>query len=393
VADSAFSVSSVLSVVNLLFAHSNYRRDRAVHWDVMAELKRTLKLVVEQGATLSREAARDLVTEVLSGEASDSASDLEIGALLTAMATRGETADELTGFAEAMRALAMALPLTDEERAELVDTCGTGGDGRGTFNISTGAALVAVAAGAKVAKHGNRAVTSKCGSADVLEALGVPVGLGPEQAVRCLRATGFMFLLAPAMHPAMKRILPVRRALGFRTIFNLAGPLTNPAGARAQVLGVSSPGMLRVVAEAMARLGGRRAFVAHGSDGLDEITVSGETSLAEITGSREQNSGGVVRLYRLAPEDVGIPRSSLAELAGGETAAENAAILERVFAGDSGPQRDIVLLNAAAALVAAGVAADFPDGIARGVEAIDSGAVRKTVAELNAFGASLGMAR
>jgi anthranilate phosphoribosyltransferase len=353
-----------------------------------------LKLVVEQGATLSREAARDLVTEVLSGEASD----LEIGALLTALATRGETADELTGFAEAMRALAVPLQLTEEERAELVDTCGTGGDGRGTFNISTGAALVAVAAGAKVAKHGNRAVTSKCGSADVLEALGVPVGLGPEQAVACLRATGFMFLLAPAMHPAMKRVAPVRRALGFRTIFNLAGPLTNPAGARAQVLGVSPQSMLPVVAGAMARLGVRRAFVAHGSDGLDEITVSGETSLAEVTGhrdpqtnrEREQLPVGAVRLFRLFPEDVGVSRASLSELAGGETAQENAFLLEQVFAGDAGPRRDIVLINAAAALVAAGVAADFPDGIARSVEAIDSGAVRKTVAELNAFGASVG---
>jgi anthranilate phosphoribosyltransferase len=356
----------------------------------MAGLKQTLKLVVEQGATLSREAARNLVTEVLSGTASESASDLEIGALLTALATRGETADELTGFAEALRALAVPLPLTDDERAELVDTCGTGGDGRGTFNISTGAALVAVAVGAKVAKHGNRAVTSRCGSADVLEALGVPVGLGPEQAVECLRATGFMFLLAPAMHPAMKRVFPVRRALGFRTIFNLAGPLTNPAGAQAQVLGVSSQALLRVVAEAMARLGVRRAFVAHGSDGLDEITVSGESSLAEITGSREQGTGCSVRLFRLAPESVGLRRSSLFELAGGETAAENAAILERIFAGEIGPRRDVVLLNAAAALVASGVAADLADGIGRGAEAIDSGAVRKTVAELNAFARSAG---
>jgi len=365
----------------------------------MASLRQTLKLVVEQGTALGREAARCLLADVLASEPGDG--DLEIAALLTALATRGETADELTGFADAMRQLATPLPLLDAERAALVDTCGTGGDGRGTFNISTGAALVAVAAGAKVAKHGNRAVTSKCGSADVLEALGVPVALTPEQAVECLRATGFMFLLSPALHPAMKRVMPVRRALGFRTIFNLAGPLTNPAGAQAQVMGVSSPALLPVVAEAMARLGVRHAFVAHGSDGLDEITVSGETSLAEVRTSRHRAQGSgnrqagtgigepgrssTVRLFRMAPENAGLVRASLAELAGCESAAENAAILERIFAGEAGPRRDIVLLNAAAALVAAGVAADFAEGIARGAAAIDSGAVRATVEGLREF--------
>jgi anthranilate phosphoribosyltransferase len=374
----------------------------------VSSFKQTLKLVVEQGATLSREAARCLLADVLASEPGDG--DLEIASLLTALATRGETAEELTGFAEAMRELATPLALSDAERAALVDTCGTGGDGLGTFNISTGAALVAVAAGAKVAKHGNRAVTSKCGSADVLEALGVPVTLSPEQAVACLRATGFMFLLAPALHPAMKRVMPIRRALGFRTIFNLAGPLTNPAGAQAQVMGVYSGEKLPVVAEAMARLGVRHAFVAHGSDGLDEITVSGETSVAEVktSGSRGQGAGNrqpgletgeqgpssiasssTVRLFRLAPEDVGLARASLVELAGGETAVENAAILERIFAGEAGPRRDIVLLNAAAALVAAGVAADFADGIARGAVAIDSGAVRLTVERLREFGAGV----
>src|SRR5271163_271190 len=214
----------------------------------MDSMKQTLKLVVEQSAVLSRDEAREVLTQMLTGESSD----MEIAALLTALAIRGETADELTGFAEAMRALAVPLPLTDEERASLVDTCGTGGDGLGTFNISTGAALVAVAAGAKVAKHGNRAVTSCCGSADVLEAMGVPVALSPDQAVACLRATGFMFLYAPALHPALKRVQPVRRALSFRTIFNLAGPLTNPAGAPAQVMGVYSAPRLTLAAEAMA---------------------------------------------------------------------------------------------------------------------------------------------
>ena len=352
----------------------------------MADFRETLKLVVEQGASLSRDEARRMLTQVLAGESSD----VEIAALLTALATRGETADELTGFAEAMRALAVALPLTDEERASLVDTCGTGGDGLGTFNISTGAALVAVAAGAKVAKHGNRAVTSCCGSADVLEALGVPVTLRPEQAVECLRATGFMFLYAPEMHPALKRVQPIRRALGFRTIFNLAGPLTNPAGAPAQVMGVYSRPRLTLAAEAMARLGVRHAFVVHGSDGLDELTVTGESRVAEVksAGNREQGLGNSVRLYQLIPEEAGLPRCSLDDLAGGQTAAENAAILARIFDGEPGPRRDVVLLNAAAALVAAGVAADMREGVARGAEAIDSGAVRETLDKLRAFAQS-----
>lgn len=358
----------------------------------MSGLKQTLKLVVEQGATLARDEARQLLVAILASEPGDG--DLEIASLLTAMATRGETADELTGFAEAMRSLVVPLPLTEEERASLVDTCGTGGDGLGTFNISTGAALVAVAAGAKVAKHGNRAVTSRCGSADVLEALGVPVTLAPARAVECLRATGFMFLLAPSLHPAMKRVMPIRRALGFRTIFNLAGPLTNPAGAQAQVMGVYSAEKLPVVAEAMARLGVRHAFVAHGSDGLDEITVSGETQLAEVRTARNegqgkgigvQRSANTVRLFHLAPEDVGMGRASLEALAGGETAAENAAILERIFAGEPGPRRDIVLLNAAAALVAAGVASGFANGIERGAAAIDRGAAWSVVERLRDF--------
>jgi anthranilate phosphoribosyltransferase len=352
----------------------------------MIGLKQTLKRVAEQGEALSRDEAREVLTAILASEPGEG--DLEIASLLMALATRGETIDELTGFAEAMRALSLSLPLTDQERATLVDTCGTGGDGLGTFNISTGAALVAVAAGAKVAKHGNRAVTSYCGSADVLEAMGVPVALSPEQAVACLRATGFMFLYAPALHPALKRVQPIRRALGFRTIFNLAGPLTNPAGAPAQVMGVYHAAKVSLVAEAMARLGVRHAFVVHGLDGLDELTLTGESSVAEIrqsTEHRDQGSGISVRLFRLAPEEAGLKRASLADLAGAETALENAAILERIFNGETGPRRDIVLLNAAAALVVAGVAADFSEGVSRGAEAIDSGAVRRVLTSLRAF--------
>jgi anthranilate phosphoribosyltransferase len=350
----------------------------------MSALKDTLKLVVEQGATLSRDKARAVLTQMLAEDSADS--DLEIAALLTALATRGETVEEMTGFAEAMRSLSLPLPLTDEERATLVDTCGTGGDGLGTFNISTAAALVAVAAGAKVAKHGNRALTSYCGSADVLEALGVPVALAPDQAVECLRATGFMFLYAPALHPALKRVQPVRRTLGFRTIFNLAGPLTNPAAAPVQVMGVYSAEKVSPVAETMARLGVRRAFVVHGFDGLDELTLTSESHVAEVTGKGNHATGKSVRLFRLTPEEAGLPRTSLAELAGGKTASENAAILEHIFDGQPGPKRDIVLLNAAAALVAAGVAVDFKEGVARGAEAIDSGATRTTVVKLREFG-------
>jgi len=349
----------------------------------MAGFGKLLNLVVEQGAALSRDEARQVLTQVLSGESSD----MEIAALLTALATRGETADELTGFAEAMRALAVPLPLTDEERASLVDTCGTGGDGLGTFNISTGAALVAVAAGAKVAKHGNRAVTSCCGSADVLEALGVPVTLSPEEAVECLRATGFMFLYAPEMHPALKRVQPIRRALGFRTIFNLAGPLTNPAGAPAQVMGVYSGPRLTLAAETMARLGVRHAFVVHGSDGLDELTLTGESRVAEVknSGFGSPRSENRVRLFQLTPEEAGLDRCALDDLAGGATAAENAEILERIFDGEPGPKRDVVLLNASAALVAAGVAVDLREGVTRGAQAIDSGAARETLAKLREF--------
>src|SRR5579863_10026794 len=250
----------------------------------MSVLKDHLKLLAEDGTALTREQAMTVLEEILSGQASE----VEIAALLAVLATRGEQAPERAGFVDAMRARSISVPLTDEERAQLVDTCGTGGRGPLTFNISTGAALVAAAAGAKVAKHGNRAVTSRCGSADVLEALGVPVMLSPELAVECLRATGFMFLFAPYYHPAMKAIASLRRALGFRTIFNLCGPLTNPAGARAQVIGVLAPSRVLLVGRTLVMLGARRAFVVHGSDGIDELTTTGESIVARI----EENEKG-----------------------------------------------------------------------------------------------------
>lgn len=351
----------------------------------MAGFRQTLKLVVEQGATLSREEARGLITQILApSENEEPPSDLEIAALLTAMAVRGETADELTGVAQAMRELAVPLPLTDEERAGLVDTCGTGGDDLGTFNISTGAALVAVAAGANVAKHGNRAVTSQCGSADVLEALGIPVALTPEAAVACLRATGFMFLYAPALHPALKRVQPVRRALGFRTIFNLAGPLTNPAGAPTQVMGVYSGTKLMLAAEAMARLGIEFGLVAHGRNGMDEIALS-VTDVVRVTGG---NGHPNVSRVKYSPEMFGMKRAVLRELTGGATAEENAAILERIFQGERGAKRNIVVVNAAAALHVGRVAKTLEEGVQLAAGAIDSGAVRNKLAQLREFGKS-----
>lgn len=363
----------------------------------MNESKALLAKVVEDRATLTCEEATAAVHAMLATPpqlptgVTTPVTDIEIAALLTAIATRGETAAELTGFAEAIRSLAQPLPLTEDERATLVDTCGTGGARLGTFNISTAAALVAASAGARVAKHGNRGVTSRCGSADVLEALGIAVDLTPALAVECLRATNFMFLYAPAMHPAMRRVQPIRKALGFRTIFNLAGPLTNPAGARTQVMGVFARSRVPIVAQTMANLGVRHAFIVHGpapdpqgelTDGIDELTLSGPSDVAEV----RSHDKSPVRLFQLTPEDAGLTRSHHREPHGGD-AAHNAAILESIFgtttaAPEPGPRRDVVLLNAAAALVAAALAPSFKEGVARAAEAIDSGATRQTLEDL-----------
>jgi anthranilate phosphoribosyltransferase len=348
----------------------------------MPDLKDLLKEVAELRRTLTRDEARLALHTILTSDP-DPASDLAIAGLLSAMAARGETIDELTGFAEAMRALSLPIPLTDQERAELLDTCGTGGDGGGTFNISTGAALLAAAAGAKVAKHGNRGITSRCGSADVLEAMGVPVALTPEQSAACIRATGFTFLFAPALHPAMKRVQPIRRALGFRTIFNLAGPLTNPAGAPVQIMGVYAADKLDTVAGAMAHLGVRSGRVVHARNGIDEIALS-ETDAVYVQAFQPPQRGSI------HPEDAGLPHAPLGHLQGGDTPQSNAAILEAILTGaERGPRRDVVLLNAAAALEAAGLAANLKDGVARARQAIESGAARQTLQSLRDFAATL----
>jgi anthranilate phosphoribosyltransferase len=346
-----------------------------------------LKRILEDRAALTRDEACALMQQIFAGKLSD----LELAALLGAISARGEDSAELAGFVDAMRAAVVAIPLSPAERSVLVDTCGTGGDASGTFNISTAAALVAAAAGATagiiVAKHGNRAVTSQCGSADVLEALGIPVGLNPAEAAEALRRRRFAFLHAPALHPAMKAVMPVRRALGVRTIFNVLGPLTNPAGARAQVMGVYAAHLVPIVAEAMCLLGVRHAFVVHGAvdtngaAGLDEFSISGPSQLAEVRDGRLSN-------FKITPEQAGLRTASIDTLRGGDAVA-NAQILRTIFAGEPGPRRDVVLLNAAAVLITAGVVPEASDtyaalraAVALAARAIDSGAVTALVHSL-----------
>ncbi len=327
-----------------------------------------LRRVTEMRQTLSREAAREVLEAML-----DAPDELKLAALLGGMAARGETEEELAGFVDALRARSTRVPLTEAERANLVDTCGTGGDRSGTFNISTAAALVAAAAGARVAKHGNRAVTSRSGSADVLEALGIRVEHAPDSAAAALREHRFAFLSAPLFQPAMRAVLPVRRALGVRTAFNLLGPMTNPAGAAAQVVGVYAPHLVTVVAGTLARLGARHAFVVHGM-GMDEFTVCGPTVVGEVI-------HGEARFGTLEPAAFGLPVWPVEALAGTE-AAGNAGILRAVFAGEQGARRDVVVMNAAAVLVVAGLAGDFLEGAALAARTIDSGAVETLVNSL-----------
>jgi anthranilate phosphoribosyltransferase len=319
--------------------------------------------------SLSRDEARTVMSEVLTGQCTDA----QIAALLVALHMKGETVEEIVGFAEAIRAAAAPLNVAEDstidvsgtEREALVDTCGTGGDASGTFNISTATALVAAGAGVRVAKHGNRSVTSKCGSADVIEALGVNIILPPARVAECLKEVGIAFLFAPAMHSAMKYVQPARRELRLRTVFNLLGPLTNPAHASAQVVGVYSDDLVEKLAEALSMLGLRRAFVVHGSDGLDEVTITGPTRVAEVRDSQ-------VRTYEITPEEFGFTRAPIEAISGGD-AAGNAAIIREVITGKKSARRDVVLLNAAAALVASGRADHLGDAVSLAVQSIDSG--------------------
>jgi anthranilate phosphoribosyltransferase len=340
-----------------------------------------LHKIANHGSSLTRDEARGVMAEVLRGEATDA----QIAALLIALHMKGETVEEIVGFAQAIRAA--ATPLLGEDgdtvdvsgtgRDALVDTCGTGGDTSGTFNISTAVAFVTAGAGVRVAKHGNRSITSKCGSADVMEALGVNINLPPTRLAACLRETGIAFLFAPAMHSAMKYVQPARRELRLRTVFNLLGPLTNPAHASAQVVGVYSADLVEKLAEALSELGLRRALVVHGHDGLDEITVSGPTKIAEVR-------DGNVRSYEIAPEEFGLKRAPLTEIAGGD-AQQNAAIIRAVLDGERSPRRDVVVLNAAAALVAAGYADHISGAVPLAAYAIDCGHARQRLQLLVEF--------
>jgi anthranilate phosphoribosyltransferase len=318
------------------------------------------------GVDLSEQEAAGAVEQILSGEADAAV----IAGLLTALRAKGETVDEIVGFARSMRAHAAPVICSRVKPDDMVDTCGTGGDGADTFNISTVSAFVVAGAGVPVAKHGNRSISSRCGSADVLEAAGATIQLTPEQAAAAIDETGVGFLFAPLIHPTMKYVQPIRRALKMRTIFNLLGPLTNPAGAGAQVVGVFGAELVRPVAEALSRLGVARAFVVHGEDGLDEISTTAPTRIAEVRGSE------ITERVVTAREDFGLPQAAASELAGGEK-EECALILQRILGGQHGARRDIVLANAAAALVAAGKATDFTSGVALASQSIDSGAARE----------------
>ncbi|HTA51765.1 MAG TPA: anthranilate phosphoribosyltransferase [Candidatus Acidoferrum sp.] len=336
--------------------------------------------IVRAGEDLSRADADAAMEAILAGRASDA----EIIALLSGLRAKGESLDEVVGFATAMRRHATPIFPPGHSMADeaLVDTCGTGGDVSGTFNISTAAAFVVAGAGVRVAKHGNRSISSRCGSADVLEQLGVRIDLPPEGMARSIAEVGIGFLFAPAVHAATRHAMAARRELKTRTIFNLLGPLTNPASASAQVVGVYDAGVTDLMALALGELGVRRAFVVHGADGLDEISISGETRVSELR-------NGLVRNYRATPEDFGLNRAPLDSIRGGD-ANENAEIIHRILGRsllyrEHTPHRDIVLANASAALVAAGRAADFRDGRDVAAQSIDSGAAREKLDAFVAF--------
>lgn len=322
------------------------------------------------GESLGREEAEALFEKLIDGEVSETMK----AALLVALRMKGEAVHEIAGAATAMRR--RAIPIRHACNG-IVDTCGTGGDGRGTFNISTAAALVAAAAGVRVAKHGNRSISSRSGSADVLAALGVKIEVDPDTAARALEAVGITFLFAPVLHPAMKNMMPVRRELGMRTIFNVLGPLINPAGALRQVMGVYADSMVELIAGVLAELGAEHALVVHGSDGLDEITTTGPTHVGEVRDGR-------VNVFMIEPERFGIRRARLEDLVGGSP-EDNAALMLRVLGGQPGPLADITALNAGAAVYVSGLAPTLEAGTESARAALASGAAARKLAELKAF--------
>ena len=319
-----------------------------------------------EGRDLSEGEAAACMRELMGGTSTPA----QFGAFVTALRLKGETVDEITGMATVMREKASRIEID----GPLLDTCGTGGDESGSFNVSTCAAFIAAGAGARVAKHGNRAMTSKCGSADVLEALGARIDLAPEQVAACIERSGFGFMFAQAFHPAMKFVAPLRREIGIRTVFNILGPLTNPAGATHQVIGVPRAALVETIAEVLGRMGAFHALVVHGTDGFDEISIGNKTIVAELV-------DGIVKTYEVTPENAGLRRHDISAVLG-DTPAHNAAELREVLGGRPGPLRDFALINAAAALVAWGSAADLKAGVDLAAKSIDSGAAK---AALEAF--------
>ena len=332
--------------------------------------------IIASGCSLSMEDASTVMREIMEGEASHG----QMGALFTALHVKGESVDEIAGMATVMREKALKVNVS----GKVVDTVGTGGDGQNTFNISTAAAFVAAAAGLKVAKHGNRAASSSCGSADVLEALGVKFDLHPEGVERCINEVGFGFMFAPAFHAATRHAVPVRREIGIRTVFNILGPLTNPAGAQYLLVGVAYPELGQRMAEVFQTLGAKHAIIVHGDGGLDEITLSGDTSVWEL-------ADGKVSTWTLTLADTGMPKREIEEIRGG-TKEENAATMRRLFQGEQGPVRDYVVVNSAATLLAAEAVTSLSEGIALAQKVIDSGAAMSKLEALAELSTRLGQA-
>ena len=336
------------------------------------DVRATIRTVVEGGVLTTAEAAAAM-DAIMGGGVTPA----QIASLATALRMRGETAEEIAGFASSMRRHALRVNV-DEGLGPLVDTCGTGGDSAGTFNISTTAAFVIAAAGVRVAKHGNRAVTSKCGSADLLEALGVAIELSPEQVARCVEEVGIGFMYAPAFHPAMRFVGPTRREIGVRTVFNILGPLTNPAGAKHQLIGVGHPEIATKLAQVLRLLGSEHAVLVHAPEGLDELGLAGPSAVTEYDART-----GEIRTFQVSPEEFGLEPGTLDDLRGGD-AAENVEITREILGGAPGPRRAVTVLNAGAGLYAANRASTFAEGIALAVEAIDSGRAFAKVEELGA---------
>jgi len=338
---------------------------------------------ISAGATLNTEQAAEVMEEIMSGQATPS----QMGAFLTALRLRpdGETIEEITGLAQVMRDKAVRVHLDEDSATRALDTCGTGGDYIGTFNVSTAAGIVAAAAGAKVAKHGNRSATSRCGSADVLEALGMKIDLGPDLLARCVEETGFGFMFAPAYHPAMKHVGPTRREIGIRTVFNILGPLTNPARTPYQVLGVPDASLLRKMGEVLLQMGSRHAIIVHGEDGLDECSISAPTQVCEV------RAGEALQEYTITPEQVGLPRTTNRQSIRGGDPAQNAAMLrELVSTYIDTPATHMLCFNVGAALLACDLVSSLPEGVKLAEATLQEGKAKRKLAEIIEVSQALG---